>query len=460
MQHAAVDKRALRRPALLLFILLPALLAGSLPPAYGRHAPFPQPAAMAAPSARTAQAANQAGTLGAASLRLQGAQRLFRIDGRGRIERVRRVHFGFATVVAGNETVQSFGGQQYAKLASGSFRGWWVASPNASPRNVVAFSSPRQVRFSAGTHLGNRFYAAGSVRTRRALNLRNSATFSASKRGTFGGQRFFYMADGPLANRWVAENRRHTLVRTTAPTGTPSPSRTDAAATWKTLVLMYRETDVTFTRPNGSEYHLRARLSNSMYDLTTDVLGRFRRSVNNWSDGLAALDMDFVDVPHPLSHLNRLSTSYWVGPDAVKADLDRYAPNGTYDSIIVIWNATDDAGVTVPVAGWGMTMAPGWWANGAGYTSVITPTHAWWWTDAVAPEEVFIHEWMHQVIFFHEVAGRMRLDLHAGPAFGYRDYRGSWKEWLSDVMQGRVRDGDRFRGVSPEIWAAGKPTRP
>ncbi|MEX2548213.1 MAG: hypothetical protein WD830_10555, partial [Chloroflexota bacterium] len=367
---------------------------------------------------------------------------------------------------------------------------------------------------------GLRFYSDGNVRTRRQVSLASAQTFSASRRATFNGREFVFLASGPLAGRWVSQSgaslvagsagqqtvaptteptaaatskpttaptstptvtptstprttasprpsataaptQAPTVAPTVAPTATPTPAATaQPAAKWKSLVLIYRETDVTFTRADGTEYHLQARMSATMHDVVLDTVDRFRRSVGIWSGGLASTSLTIVEVPHPITTLNKLSGGYWVGPDSVEADLDRYAPTGTYDSIFVMWQAKDDSGEKIPVAGWGLTLPPGGWANGAGYSSIITPSQLWWWTSSSAPEEVFIHEWMHQVVYFNRDAGRMNLDLHGGTAYGYAQENGTWKRWLSDVMQGKVRDGDKFVGVSPQMWAAGTPSNP
>jgi hypothetical protein len=126
----------------------------------------------------------------------------------------------------------------------------------------------------------------------------------------------------------------------------------------------------------------------------------------------------------------------------------------------VIYQPKDDKGVSIPIGGWGLTIPDGSWSNNTGFSSVVTPHELWWWTGSSAPEEVFVHEWMHQVLFFHERAGRTNLDLHAGDKFGYKDKDGSWKTWLMDVMQGKVKDGSKTIGVSADVWASGKPSAP
>ena len=347
------------------------------------------------------------------------------------------------------------------RITSGQFSGWWVAAKSARPSALRRFSAPAQIQLDRGLQVGVRFFADGAVRTRTPVDLARAGTFLASRRATFAGRTFYFMSSGPLAGRWVSTLRATYQGVPPTTTSVPEPEPSSApAATWKALVLVYRETNLTFERADGTNYHLRARMDGSMHNLVLDTLSRFRRSVRGWSSGLAAMEMNVVDVPHPLTSLDEFGAGYSVGPRSTAADIDEYAPPGRYDSVFVIWQAKDDAGEMVPVGGWGLSLPPGSWANGAGYSSIITPTWEWWWTDSSAPEEVFVHEWMHQVIFFHENAGRMKLDLHAGSAYGYKQSNGTWKGWLSDVMQGKVRDGDRSVGVSRDTWAAGTPIHP
>jgi hypothetical protein len=224
--------------------------------------------------------------------------------------------------------------------------------------------------------------------------------------------------------------------------------------------IPYPGTDVIYTRSDGTDYHLTATMSTEMHDLVLDTLGRFKRSVGTWSNDLVHMDLDIVEVPHPITSLDSLGSGiYWVGPNAIEADLNQYAPTGSYDSIFVVWQGRD-AREIIPVGGWGLTLPPGSWTNGAGYSSVITPSDMWWWTNSVAPEEVFVHEWMHQVLYWNEHHDRLHLDLHAAPSYGYQSENGSWRRWLSDVMTGNVWDTDHYTGVSRDMWTADQPTRP
>ena len=443
-------------------------MAGSFTPAADAA---PEPEAYPTPAATTAPTI----TYGASTIRLKaGSHQVVRLGTKGKVLEQRSIRLLRARVWSTPTQESTFTSGSFAKLTSGPWSGWWVPARNTSGVSAASFSPALEVTVRSGKLVARRFYES-SV-SRRVAYLSSQARYTASRRAVFNGNTHYLMADGPFAGRWIAATR--VIVGTSSPVAAPSPTATANAtpkatptatpqpteaavrSTWKTVVLLYRETDVTFTRSNGQQYRLQARMTNTMYDLVRDTLGRFQTSVRSWSGGLARVDMTIVDVPHPLTNLDALGSDYWVGPNAVRNDMNTYAPVGAYDSIIVVYQPKDTSGVAIPVPGWGLTIPDGSWSNRAGFSSVITPAQLWWWTDSAVPEDVFVHEWLHQVLFFHERHGRTSLDLHAGHDFGYSAVNGSWKAWYSDVMQGKVKDGNKLIGITGDIWAAGKPSAP
>lgn len=428
----------------------------------------PEPEAFAAPSDPLlggTQAYDSASfTLSDTVVRLKaGTYKLFRINAdTGQITKQRNVSFATRKNFQTHHNLVKFGSYHYTQLLSGKWSGWYVRANNNAPgASLTSFSDVRQVRMAKGTHVGVRFYNKTRVMVRRSATLDGADTFDVSQRAVFNNKVWFFVTSGPLAQRWVKRSSAVQLVSTTSDDSTPPSSSLGPPATWKGLLMIYRDTDVTFTRSDGSTYRLRARMSDSMLKLTKDVAAKFVKATANWSDNYTAMDFKIVEVPRTIDKLNTLSNGkYWVGPNVVKSDIDKYAPTGTYDSIFVVWEAKDSKGVTVPVGGWGLALAPGSWANGAGYASIHAPFHDWWWTDIKYPHEVFVHEWMHQVLFFHEAAKRIKLDLHAEAQYGYKADNGSFKTWLADVMRGRIKDGSKYIGVNYEMWRAGTPTRP
>jgi hypothetical protein len=449
-------------------IALTAMISTALAPsltvsanALARFAGMPRPVPMAAPGMATTTSTAATYSLGETTIRVRGTQHLYRFsDSMSAITNERRVDFGLGAIYGGSGDVDKVGDSSYLEFNSGPYESWWVGAKRTGASSVTRFSTPVELKFSARDYYGVRFYNDTNVRSRLSVTVDSATTYHADRKGSFSGRSFFFVTDGPLAGRWVSA-RTVNVVSQTSNDNTVSGTNPDPLATWKGVVLIYPETDVTYKRSDGSTYHLQATMSSSMKNLVLDTLSRFHRSVYNWSGGLAALDLDIVTVPHAITSLDTLGTyTYWVGPRSVEKDIDTYAPAGKYDSVFVIWEHKDSSDEKVPVGGWGLTLPPGSWANGAGYSSVITPSYEWWWTDATYPEEVFVHEWMHQVIYFHENAGRLTFDLHAGESYGYSKTNGTWKAWLSDVMQGKVWDGNEYIGVTPELWAIGTPRNP
>ncbi|HWH24968.1 MAG TPA: hypothetical protein VNW68_08780, partial [Candidatus Limnocylindria bacterium] len=160
---------------------------------------------------------------------------------------------------------------------------------------------------------------------------------------------------------------------------------------WKTLVLVYRQTDVSFRLPDGTPARLRASMPDEMLELVTGIAATTGNRIYNWSDGLADWQLTVALAERPLRQLEPLDNGYWVSPAVIEADLDRHAPAGRYDSVIVVWSPTGGE-LSVPMPAWGLTLPPGEWSNGAGYSSIATPAEEWWWTAAAAPEELLVHE--------------------------------------------------------------------
>jgi hypothetical protein len=227
------------------------------------------------------------------------------------------------------------------------------------------------------------------------------------------------------------------------------------------LVLVYRTADLTYTA-DGVTQRFTSSITDGELRAALAAVANMPPTVRTWSGGAAAVAYEVQQVPHPMTTLTPYAGGYWVSPDNVHADIDTYAPDGTYDSILVLWKSWNERGQTVPVPGWGMTLRPGPWANGAGYTTVFIPPASWWWNGST-PSEVFIHEWMHQAVHFYRAHGHPSIPSpDDAPQYGYTtDASGAWGRWLSDLMTGRVVDSTGAKlGISPAIWSLGKPTQP
>ncbi|MDQ3328654.1 MAG: hypothetical protein M3506_09055, partial [Chloroflexota bacterium] len=236
----------------------------------------------------------------------------------------------------------------------------------------------------------------------------------------------------------------------------PRPAAASSTSTWKTLVMVYRTTDTTYT-VDGVTRRLRSSMTSTDVSRAVENVKRVPGSVNTWSGGYAGMRQTIVYPANPIRSVTSLgSNGYWLGPSNIKADLDWFAPPGRYDSIFVIWRHDDDRGNAIPSYGWGWTIGPSTGANGAGYSVVNIPdAHKAW--PGATPEQIWMHEWTHQTIGFYGRKGWAMPDIHAPASYGYlREQYG--KIFLSDVMRGRVPTSSGYIGLTGATWSSGTPT--
>ncbi len=232
-----------------------------------------------------------------------------------------------------------------------------------------------------------------------------------------------------------------------------------ATTTWDTLVLVYRSTDVTYTW-EGKTSRLRTSMTSTDVQQAVSTVKRTPATVYNWSGNLANMRMTVVYPNHPVKRVSLHANpdlGLWLSPADIAADLDTYAPAGRYDSIFVIWRRDNDAGQIIPDKGWGWTTADRTHTNGA-YYSVVTllPNHRGW--PGTYPEEVWVHEWLHQAEAFYRSKGYSVPGLHDTSIYGYTAFNGSWRKWYEAYMRGRIWSGSAFTGITPTAWASGTPT--
>jgi hypothetical protein len=247
------------------------------------------------------------------------------------------------------------------------------------------------------------------------------------------------------------------------------------ALTSRTIAIVYPETDARLAARLRRGRRIARRMEPEEHAATLEVLERVPDAVASWSDGLAALEpFDIVEARRPLGSLSDAGGfRWWPAPNDCRRELDRHAPHGRYDAILVIWPAPPD----LPLCGWGCSIGPSAEANGAGFSAMISDQ---WRRYPILPdpEEGFVHEWLHQI---EARARRAGFDedvvppLHDAeiltscrsadePPFGgtYRQYHDTvetWRPWYHDWMTGRVRrtDGDDCFGLTRDRWQRLRP---
>ena len=243
---------------------------------------------------------------------------------------------------------------------------------------------------------------------------------------------------------------------------------------WKTLLLVYRELDVSLsvgrdsvesainygspkrrpTKKTRKGFHHMAR-EGEITDALDSFAG-FPLLVSELTNGKAGIDYKIVRPDHPLKSLTRESPSrFWPSPDDVRSDLNDFAPAGKYDSIFIFWPQRDlKNGTAVPCDAWGLAVGANDWTNGATYAAIANAPSSAWRNEARG--EVWLHEWLHGVCAHFAQLGHVmpERDADGGELHVYvRSSTAGWIEYYRDLMNGNVlEDGKRF-GIPSDAWA-------
>lgn len=173
---------------------------------------------------------------------------------------------------------------------------------------------------------------------------------------------------------------------------------------WKILVLVYTETDFTYS-DNIGDHHFKASMSSSEIDRTVKVTRQFVESdIPALTSGLMKPILTIRFPDHPLTSFKNYCGH---NPDmtSTAADLDP-----AFDSVIVIWDDTgidENIGLEVDVGDCGGLSYP----NGIGQTFSVIPVDS----ISVNQHNVLIHEWGHSILEYYGATGVISMpnvDIH------------------------------------------------
>ena len=230
------------------------------------------------------------------------------------------------------------------------------------------------------------------------------------------------------------------------------------APVWKALLLVYRNINTTYLDENGITQQLTTSLSAQE---TASALRSFRQYpsiAHDFSNEEAIVEYDIIYIDRPINSLTSLGSSgYWVSPTDTAPELDQYAPDGTYDSILVHWAQCNPTfSQCIPSPGWGLGLVATSGANGATYATVANASDGAWNTPTVG--EPWLHEWLHGVTPFYESMGYPMPEGGAdgGGLHGYTwSPTTGWGDYYRDLMTGQVLDDGALTGITPSAWQEG-----
>ena len=224
---------------------------------------------------------------------------------------------------------------------------------------------------------------------------------------------------------------------------------------WRSLLLIYDSIDVRLRDRSGSPQRFIHLLTDAEVRDSIRSFQQFPPLVEELTSRRASVQYEIHKVERCLTTLTPMSEGmYWPSPSDTRAELDRLAAPGSYESIFVLWpqNNLKD-GISIQSAGWGLGMAASAWSNDATYATVGN-AEAWIWQIPIVGE-VWLHEWLHGVCAYFTGQGYLMPegDADGGARHGYNQTRVSgWTDYYRDLMTGNVLDGGTLKGIPLDAW--------
>jgi hypothetical protein len=233
---------------------------------------------------------------------------------------------------------------------------------------------------------------------------------------------------------------------------------------WRMLALTVRNTDVTFTK-DGVSTHVVARMDPAREAGANEAVRQVPELISAWNAGRMHPTLEVMATEETIRSVSPLvlpaqygDGGFWVSPKDVHPLLDKYAPEGKYDSIFLIWNPTGTSG-SVPCLYWvGPWRAPD--SNMATFASICYdyPGPA----PGTYPGEGLVHEWLHGATHYARVElGFDVPDPHLNTEYGHPSAGpdASWSKWYVALLSGTLKNPTTSApaGFSAAVWAKGPP---
>jgi len=176
------------------------------------------------------------------------------------------------------------------------------------------------------------------------------------------------------------------------------PRNTDPASAkaWKTLVVIFRKLEFSWTDGNGKRVEVQKTISEENEKTIRGSLDAFCKHVFHYSSGMLRIDPEIKVIDEPLTQLHgRDQGPFAPAPHLMKAFIDPLVKGKSYDTIFVYVKYNGDKGPAVPAPYVAATFERCGDFGGIGF--IMVPWHTNYPFPGETDGEMELHEWLHQV---------------------------------------------------------------
>jgi len=219
---------------------------------------------------------------------------------------------------------------------------------------------------------------------------------------------------------------------------------------WNYACFIFKNIDV----------NLNERINLSMNDqeirTIKNNIDRFSSFIEEASNNNLKANYDIIEINTPITSVSYDSNNgYYVSGDNISELINDYLVKKDYQHIFAIVKFGKD-NVAIPVNDWlglgSMTY------HGIGFSNIRIPGDK---TNNVYefskynqfPEEVFVHEFLHDLERISKEAGFETPALHDNQKYGYEvDSKVGLKDWYENYMKNKILYAGNYVGILPEVY--------
>lgn len=228
-------------------------------------------------------------------------------------------------------------------------------------------------------------------------------------------------------------------------------------STWNVACFVIPNTDVVLL--DGTE--VIAKMSDNDIYNTKVNMQRFQNSCNILSGGLINIEYDFFETNETLTSItNDEANGNYIGGANVSSIIDPYLEKEEYDHIFIVAKLGDASkNLEIEVNDWiglgGMTY------KGIGFSNIRIPNeeyneiYAYNGVTNTFPEEVMVHEFLHDLERICKVMNYEIPALHDYKEYGYKNEAViGQRTWYQDYMSKKIYDNtnQKYIGLEPEVY--------
>lgn len=219
---------------------------------------------------------------------------------------------------------------------------------------------------------------------------------------------------------------------------------------WNYACFIFKNIDV-----NLDEQVKISMTDNEIYNIKENI-ERFKNSVEDFSNGNIKANCNIIEIDEPITSISYdKENGYYISGDNISNIINKYIEKKDYQHIFAIAKFGEDD-TQIPVNDWlglgSMTY------QGIGFSNIRIPGDK---SNKVYqfskynqfPEEVFIHEFLHDLERISKEAEFETPALHDYEKYGYEiDSRTGLKDWYNDYMENNVQYNGKQIGIVPEVY--------